>query len=245
MASVAAYDPAASYRVSAGLLTLLVHVVFFGLLYLGVNWKAQQPQGMMVDLWSDLPVMESVPPRAAPAAPPMEEVVKPRAAEKLDSKPEIDLGKKKKTERAKEKEEVKPQPKAKEKQPRESKAMQELLGQAERDEQQSRARQVAGLAAITGEMEKYKGLIRSKVRSKIFLPPGVADQAQVIFEVALLPDGSVLDAVMVRSSGNAAYDDAVARAIRSAQPLPLPQNDMARMQFVNPNRLTLKFTPKD
>jgi colicin import membrane protein len=40
--------------------------------------------------------------------------------------------------------------------------------------------------------------------------------------VTLLPGGMVLKAELTKPSGNAAYDSAVERAIKKAQPLPLP-----------------------
>ena len=39
----------------AGVLALLVHIVFIALLIFGFDWKAEPPEGMVVDLWQDLP----------------------------------------------------------------------------------------------------------------------------------------------------------------------------------------------
>lgn len=47
----------------AGILALLVHIAFIGLLFLGFNWKTQPPEGMIVDLWQDLPQAETQPTR--------------------------------------------------------------------------------------------------------------------------------------------------------------------------------------
>jgi colicin import membrane protein len=68
-------------------------------------------------------------------------------------------------------------------------------------------------------------MIRSKIRHNIVMPPDVAPNAEVVFRVTLLPGGSVLDAVLLKSSGNPAYDEATERAIYKAQPLPLPSED--------------------
>lgn len=237
------YGSDGAYRISAGLLTLFVHALFLALLYLGVSWKAQQPKGMMVELWSDLPqdntLAQEAQPPAAPPAPAKAEQAKPKPQEMPVTKAEINLQDKKR----KPKEGPKPQKPAVS---RKSNAdMQELFGQAEKAEQQSRASQVAGLAAIKIEMDKYKGLISSKIRHNIVMPPDVAENVRAEFVVTLLPGGSVLDATLLKPSGNAAYDEAVERAIRKSVPLPLPENETARMQFLNPNRLTLKFSPKD
>lgn len=39
----------------AGALALLVHAVFVVFMFFGLNWKSQAPEGMVVDLWHDLP----------------------------------------------------------------------------------------------------------------------------------------------------------------------------------------------
>ncbi len=58
--------------VLAGILALLVHIVFIALLVFGFNWKDQPPEGMIVELWQDLsqpvqqPVIKAAPPPAQP-----------------------------------------------------------------------------------------------------------------------------------------------------------------------------------
>ncbi len=39
----------------AGVLALLVHVIFVVFMFFGLNWKTQPPEGMVVDLWQDMP----------------------------------------------------------------------------------------------------------------------------------------------------------------------------------------------
>ena len=39
----------------ASVLALLVHVIFVVFMFFGLNWKTQAPEGMVVDLWHDLP----------------------------------------------------------------------------------------------------------------------------------------------------------------------------------------------
>jgi colicin import membrane protein len=55
----------------AGVLAVVVHLMFIALLVFGVSWKDHPPEGMMVDIWTELP--KSVPgtgqnPSAAKAA---------------------------------------------------------------------------------------------------------------------------------------------------------------------------------
>jgi colicin import membrane protein len=50
----------------------------------------------------------------------------------------------------------------------------------------------------------------------------VPDSAEAIFKITLLPDGTVMDVELFKSSGFPAYDNAAERAIRLAEPLPMP-----------------------
>ncbi|MDR2195485.1 MAG: TonB C-terminal domain-containing protein, partial [Gallionellaceae bacterium] len=97
--------------------------------------------------------------------------------------------------------------------------------------------------AATGKIvDDYTGRIRAKIRGYVFVPDNVADDAQVQFDVTLLPGGSVLNVRKTKSSGNAAYDDAVERAILRAQPLPLPEDPALFSRF---RQLHLTFRPKE
>jgi colicin import membrane protein len=53
-----------------------------------------------------------------------------------------------------------------------------------------------------------------------------------MFKITLLPDGSLLDdPVLLKSSGIPAYDNAAARAILLAQPLPMPTDITLQREF--------------
>jgi colicin import membrane protein len=248
MSSAIAYSRADPFRLPAGILTLVAHGIFFALLYLGVSWQAQPPQGMVVDLWSSLPDVNNAPSQNAqpasvkPAEPQKAEPVKPRAPEPAAAKKaEIELSAKKKQPRpTKEKPERKTN-KAAQKQAEAE--VQDIIKQQELAEQQAenaRASQAAAAGELTNE---YISKITAKIRRNIVLPPDVADNALAEFDVTLLPGGEVLDARQTRKSGDAAYDSAVERAIRKASPLPVPSDpDLFNREFRN---LHLKFRPKD
>jgi len=90
-------------------------------------------------------------------------------------------------------------------------------------------------------VNEYQAKIKAKIRRNIVMPPDVRDDALAEFSVTLLPDGSVLlPSKLIKSSGNAAYDHAVERAILKSQPLPLPA-DVA--MFDKFRKLKLKFKP--
>jgi colicin import membrane protein len=75
------------------------------------------------------------------------------------------------------------------------------------------------------EVDKYINDIRLKIRSKANIPDTVTGNPEVHLRLRILPGGEVLDATVTKSSGNRAYDAAIERAIRSAQPLPVPPPD--------------------
>jgi colicin import membrane protein len=57
--------------VPAGILAVLVHLLFLGFLIFGLSWRTYPPESMMVDLWSSLPPPpQPAPPAAEPAPPP-------------------------------------------------------------------------------------------------------------------------------------------------------------------------------
>ena len=94
----------------AGVLALLVHVVFFIFMTFGLSWKTSPPAGIVVDLWSDLPQPEqkptkkvkALPPKPVeppkkvkPAPPKKAEPVPPKKVKPVPSKADIELKKEK------------------------------------------------------------------------------------------------------------------------------------------------------
>jgi colicin import membrane protein len=98
-------------------------------------------------------------------------------------------------------------------------------------------------AAQAGEIAKYTRMIQDRVRRLIIEPPNLQGNPEVEIELRILPGGDVLEpSVRVRrSSGNAAYDDAVQRAVLKASPLPVPSEPALFNQL---RELNLKVRPK-
>jgi colicin import membrane protein len=59
-------------------------------------------------------------------------------------------------------------------------------------------------------------------------------------EVRLIPSGEVIDAQIVRSSGNPAFDRSVEAAVFKASPLPVPPDREVMEQF---RSLRFEFKP--
>lgn len=125
----------------------------------------------------------------------------------------------------------------------EAKAKAEAVAKAEamaKAEAEAQAKAVADAAreARISEIARYTGRIRDKIRGKANVPETVRDGTEVQVRITILPGGDVLDIVVVKSSGNGVYDTAIERAIRSAQPLPVPSDPELFSQF---RRLTLNI----
>jgi len=128
---------------------------------------------------------------------------------------------------------------ARERQQREAEA---LKAAAEREQIARAAQQKAQAdAAATARAEAdYIRRIQAKIKGNVVLPPELPGNPEAIFEVVQLPTGEIIDAVLRKSSGVRAYDDAVQRAIIKSSPLPRPDRpDLFQ------RTLTLKFRPLD
>jgi len=95
----------------------------------------------------------------------------------------------------------------------------------------------------TRVVRDFQERIRAKIRDALVMPQSLRGDAEVIFQVSLLPNGEVLHVTLVKTSGQSLYDGAVERAIYKASPLPLPNDREAAAQFRD--GLTLKFRPSE
>lgn len=106
--------------------------------------------------------------------------------------------------------------------------------QAAQQASQAEARAAASRreAAVASVVGQFRDQISAKVRGNTRLPDNLVGNPEVRCLVRLLPTGEVQSVRVTRSSGNAAYDDAVVRAIEKSSPFPLPEDRDARAQFV-------------
>jgi colicin import membrane protein len=95
-------------------------------------------------------------------------------------------------------------------------------------------------AANSRAITDYLGRIRGKIRGNIVLPPDVKGNPEAVFDVTQLPSGEILGVKLKRSSGHAALDAAIERAILKSSPLPKPD----KADLFN-RSLELKFRPLD
>lgn len=236
----------------SGILAILVHVVFVVFMVFGLNWKSYPPEGMVVELWQDLPepiepmpVQKVEPPKPEPTPEPTKLVVAEPLPSEIEVAPPPSPSKKpdivrkqekpvkddkKEQEREREKEKAKEREKVKSEQLQREEAQR----QRERETKEKReAQEAAARAQQMSEVDKYTAMIKAKIRSRTIMPPDLPGNPNVEYLVTLLPGGDILDVKLRKSSGFAVYDDAVERAIFLSKPLPLPPDPALFSQFRN------------
>ncbi|MDQ3185208.1 MAG: cell envelope integrity protein TolA [Pseudomonadota bacterium] len=249
--------------VPAGVLAVLVHIIFFAFMIFGLNWKTYPPEGMVVDLWSSLPqpVIKATPPPLTlqPVQPPAEAKPlppRPETPQVPPPPPKPDIALKEKIEKTKPVEKKQPVEKdLKERKEKELKAQKEKelkdqqarvaaeVEQLQREQQEANSKAQAQAAAqfrLANEVDEYKARILAKIKSRIVMPPDLPGNPVAEFDVTLIPGGDVLDVKLRKSSGFATFDNAVERAIFLSKPLPLPPDPALFPKFRNLN-LTVHY----
>jgi len=231
------------YRLTAGALALAVHLALFALLYFGIHWQSHPPEEFRVEMWDNLPDTEVAPDTQPTQSPKIEPLPPTRVVAPAlpPAKSEIQLrdNKSKKApvkEKPSKKNEAKEKAAAKARQEAELKELEAYSDKRRKAEQEKvkaeQARVRAEVNAATRvQVERYQDLIRSKIRRKMKAVADVPESAEAIFEITLLPDGTVMDVELQKSSGYPAYDNAAERAIRLADPLPMPTDVNLQMMF--------------
>jgi colicin import membrane protein len=251
-------------------LALATHAILLAVLFFGVRFQSREPDSVTVELWEPIPaprVFEPPPlkpapkvePEPPPPPPPKPEpkIEKPDIVEKAAPKPKTDPKPEPKPEPPKPKvEPPKPKPKPEPPKPkpvpkepprdlRAEQRMREQLALEQREASERLARELAARQVADARdraLATWIGQIRGKIRSNIREPivAQVQGNPEAVFDVSLLPTGEVLNARLIKSSGNKAYDEELERAIKAASPLPKPEP-----QSLFQRRLELRFRPKD
>lgn len=239
--------------VSVGL-AVAVHAALALLLFFGIRWQTRVPDAVEVELYRQPPTPQALPrPAPKPALePPKPEPPKPKPEPKPEPKPppKPDIAVK---EKEKPKPEPKPVPKPEPQPPREDRERLKRLDEelqreterlAERRARQEAEREAAQIGERRAAQASARALaawtdrIKQKIRPNVVVPPGVSGNPEAVFDVSLLPDGSVLSVRLKTSSGNSALDAAIERAINKSSPLPRPED-----ASVFSRELTLRFRP--
>jgi colicin import membrane protein len=101
----------------------------------------------------------------------------------------------------------------------------------------------AKAAANAGVVDEFRSKIQAKIRGNVNKSLCGEGSPELKFEIGMLPTGELSSSPkLIKSSGSAACDEAVERAIIASEPLPLPSDASLMAQFRN---LKLKFRPND
>lgn len=246
-------------------LAVFVHGILLLALFFGIRWQTRAPEAVEVEVYRAGPAHKPAPKVESKPLPPPQPKAEPKPEPKPQPKPEPkptprkpDIATKEKEKPKPPKPEPKPPPKPEPKPKQEPKpkpdtarqqklieeqlrrdtqqlAQQRMQREAEREMTMLREQQAA--AAAAKGLADWSDKIRRKIRGNIVLPPGVVGNPEALFDVSVLPDGSLLNVKLRRSSGNSALDSAIERAIRKSDPLPKPENGTLERE------LNLKFRP--
>lgn len=238
-------------RIRAFILALLVHGAFLALIVFGITWQSSPTAPLVAELWDKLPPVKSAP--EPPAKPPETKPPEPEPPKPEPPKPEPPKPQPEPPKPVAKPEPPKPDPaiaekierekreKAKreklEREREEKKKLEEAHKKKEQEEDRRRkeeerqrqiaeqARQQAAVSARQKQIDEWSERIRAKIRGKANVPDTVPAGTEIVVRLRILPGGEVLEATVTKPSGNRAYDAAIERAIRSAQPLPVPPPD--------------------
>lgn len=250
-----------SDKTMARALALAMHAAFIALLIFGVSWQKKPEAPVVADLWSSLPPMpqpkaEVTPEPPAPEPPPVPVPrITPPPVPKAEPvpvpKPDIAVKDKDRKKKAEPKVEPKAEPKPAPKKREDDSAKREQerrIIEAEKEadakaaaEKAAAAERAAKAAAAARENQKYILGIRGKVYARVAVPPDLQGNPEAEFVVSLLPGGELLNVTLRKSSGNAAYDAAVERAIRQAQPFDVPSGEQFQQYF---RQFPMAFRPQ-
>jgi len=198
-------------------LSVLVHGVLLAMLVVGLHWQTRYPDAVQVELWSQLPEVES-PPKVEPTPAPKPEVKPPEPkVEQKAAKPDIAIEREKKAPKKKEEPPLKFDTTSRNQQ----QLAQELKALQAR-ERQDVVKQFSQPPAAGLPDAGYIDKIRTKIKANIYLPSEVKGNPEVVFSIVQLPTFEVLSVRLVKTSGNALLDAAVERAILKSSPLPKP-----------------------
>ena len=120
------------------------------------------------------------------------------------------------------------------------KQLQQALLQQQLNSEAKDLSQIQVKAQQQGQIDKYKAQILALIQSNWRIDE-VNSKLKCVYTVALAPDGSVLSATLLKSSGNDNLDQSARQAIIASSPLPVPANPEVFSQF---RQLVLTLSPQ-
>ena len=150
---------------------------------------------------------------------------------------------------------------AKRKEEAAAKAEADRVAKLKREQEEARAKALADLLAEETQYQRaqadqigdqvaasYDDVIRRYVSEQWRRPPTARNGMLVEVRISMLPSGDITDAVVVRSSGDAGFDQSAVQAVRNVGRIP----EMQQLSRENPatfdrmyRQRTLRFKPED
>ncbi len=225
-------------------LAIAVHVGLAIFLIFGVHWQSRRPETVEVELVRSVPVAPTVEP--APPPPP-----EPKAQPEPEPKPQPKPEPKPAPPPPKPDIAIKEKPKPKEEPPKPFNPLEDLKTEKPRTNQNLQSaidkelaqRKTAEAQAASAARDKavaaWADRIASKIKHNIVRPANASGNPEAIYEITLLPDGSIIgEPRLKQGTGNPALDSAIERAIRKSDPLPKPEDPSVFQRI-----LVLRFRP--
>jgi colicin import membrane protein len=239
--------------------SLIAHLGLLAFLVIGISWNNSTPSGVEVELWDSTPQVET------PPEPEVKAVVKEEASDIALKKRKVEKEPPKKEVLKEKPKAVKPPPPKEKEPPKKVEPAKKLEAKSPTETkanaaaEKARADQLAKLRAAAGAEGGSGGTVGSgvggggnappgwtdKVIKKVkplivFNPESVSGNPAAVVQVNLAPDGAILSANLLSSSGNAGWDRAVLLALSRAESLPKDDNGKIPQREVK-----LTFKPKD
>jgi colicin import membrane protein len=233
---------------------LLVHVFIVGLLLISFRWQTPpRPvvQVIQARVMQDTAVRQEVErlkqqndrnqQRDAESAR-QKELQQQRQAE-ADKKKQLDLKKKEDEASRRAAADKKRQLAEKQRQEQQHKQAESALKEqlAAEETERTQAQAAADAVKAKGEIARHEAIIRQKVERNWQRPSSTQQGMECTVRVRLVPGGEVLQAAVIRSSGNTLFDRSAENAVYKASPLPVPQ-DKALFDYFR--EFEFKFRPE-
>jgi colicin import membrane protein len=129
----------------------------------------------------------------------------------------------------------------------EEEAQKKKLAEEARQKQEAEARAAAAAAAASAEQDRqdqgiigqFVGRIQGAI-TREFNTAGLPTGLSCILQIRMIPGGEVVEARIVKSSGNAVFDSRAELAVKRASPLPVPEDQRV---FNKMREIRLTFAP--
>ena len=89
----------------------------------------------------------------------------------------------------------------------------------------------AQASADATQLQRYMSRIQAAISNGFVYPPGLPSGLKCTLFVRVVPGGEVVEARVVKSSGNPVFDRQAETAVRKASPLPVPEESRLMQQM--------------